>query len=220
MTKTSWFDRLTLRVLLAHPVSTSHWPSWLRSAAPAVGPGWPTYQQIPSIPLLSFHLLVWDIHPLKWEKFTFSSRDWDFLWALRRNQTTAFGLVTYVLETGYSESWDMLLQDQGIWSEGTGFAVFIVKLIKIERPNAAGTVRAKCSVTMVNPNGSSRLFTKVIILLSTSLPPSESVRTFIIAAPTPNPFTKKFQSHIPSFTGKSSPRGCWPTVKSAWTWVF
>lgn len=44
---------------------------------------------------------------------------------------------------------------------------------KTARPNAGGgAVRAKYSVTMFNPNGSSRVFTEVIILLTTSLPSS------------------------------------------------
>lgn len=74
---------------------------------------------------------------------------------------------------GYATS-----RDQGILSEGTGSAVPIVILISIESTytNATGTVTAKCSVTMFNPNGSSRVFTEVIILLSTSLPSSEPVR--------------------------------------------
>lgn len=76
-----------------------------------------------------------------------------------------------VLETGYSESWNMLLEDQEIWSEGTGYEVSIVILVKIARPNTAGAVTAKCSVTMFDQNGPARVFTEVI-MFSKSLQPS------------------------------------------------
>lgn len=66
-----------------------------------------------------------------------------------------------VLETGYSESWEMLLEDQGIWSEGTGYKVSIVILVKIATPNAAGATTAKCSVTMFDQNGITRVYDEV-----------------------------------------------------------
>lgn len=74
-----------------------------------------------------------------------------------------------MLETGYSESWDMLLEDQAIWSEGTGYQVSFVILVKVGRPNAAGAVTAKCSVAMFDLNGLSRVFTKVMNLFSNTI---------------------------------------------------
>lgn len=91
---------------------------------------------------------------------------------------------------GYATS-----RDQGILSEGTGFAVLFVILLSIESTNAAGTVTAKCSVTMFNPNRSSRVFTEVIILLSTSLRSSESVR-IVIAASTQNALLQNFNHQL------------------------
>lgn len=90
---------------------------------------------------------------------------------------------------------------RGIWSEGTGFALSICHTNKIREAQ-------RCSVTMVNPNGSSRVFTKVIILriLSTSLPSSEPVRTINIAAPTPKPFTTNFNHIFPALLEKLSQR--------------
>lgn len=56
----------------------------------------------------------------------------------------------------------MLLEDQGIWSDGTGYEVSIVIVVKITRPSAAGAVSAERSVTMFDQNGTARVFNEVL----------------------------------------------------------
>lgn len=69
-----------------------------------------------------------------------------------------------MLETGFSESFPMLMADQEIWSEGTNYSISIIILVKIYKPNAEGVVTAKCTVTMHKSSSPTSVFAEATIL--------------------------------------------------------
>ena len=68
---------------------------------------------------------------------------------------------TIVLESGWSESWERLCHDRDLWSEGSGYAVQIMILVKMYRPNSQGVVRGKLEITSYNTQGLVDTFAEV-----------------------------------------------------------
>ncbi len=54
---------------------------------------------------------------------------------------------TIVLEAGWSESWPKLCEDRCLWSEGSGFNVKLVILVKVSQPDPSGVVHSKVEIT-------------------------------------------------------------------------
>lgn len=51
-----------------------------------------------------------------------------------------------ILEAGYTESWQNLVNDRELWSTGSGFQVNIIILVKIYQPSVDRRIKAKTEV--------------------------------------------------------------------------
>jgi hypothetical protein len=72
---------------------------------------------------------------------------------------------TIVLESGWSESWERLCNDRQLWSEGSGYAIQLIILVKMYRPNSQGLVHGKLEITSYNTQGLVSTFVEVSFLL-------------------------------------------------------
>ncbi len=66
-----------------------------------------------------------------------------------------------ILEAGYKESWQNLVNDRELWSTGSGFQINIIILVKIYQPSIDRKIKAKIEVATYSRQGLVSLVSEV-----------------------------------------------------------
>ena len=66
-----------------------------------------------------------------------------------------------ILEAGYTETWQHLVNDRELWSTGSGFQVNIILLVKIYQPSVDRRIKAKIEVATYSRQGLLSLVSEV-----------------------------------------------------------
>ncbi|MCJ1348895.1 hypothetical protein MMC31_007128 [Peltigera leucophlebia] len=68
-----------------------------------------------------------------------------------------------ILEAGYAETWQHLVNDRELWSAGSGFQVNVIILVKIYQPSVDRRIKAKIEVATYSRQGLLNLVSEILV---------------------------------------------------------